>query len=501
MRRVLITALAVATLASVAVTATAVAAEEAQPAGTITWGACTDQTLINAGAECGYLPVPLDYSRPRGEQIQLALSRVKHKAPDARYQGVMFTIPGGPGGSGLLLATRGPRVPNHAGDAYDWVGFDPRGVGASKPALSCVPDYMDYHRPNYVPTTRQLEKTWLLRSKSYADACAEKNSLALLENMKTTDTVKDMESIREALGAEQLNFYGYSYGTYLGQVYGTLFPRHVRRMVLDSTVDPRNVWYQAFLNQDLASDVNLGIWFGWVASHDDVYHLGKTQAAVKQVFDTQLKKLAAAPAGGYIGPAEFLDVFLQASYRQLNWTLLGDALTKFVKGDWQTMKGLFESFGGRGDDNGYAVYLAVVCTDVKLPPSWQQWKRDNWRTHEKAPYFTWQNAWYNAPCRSWHAKPGKPVKVDGSKVPSVLMIGETLDAATPYEGSLEVRSRFPGARLIGEPGGTSHAITPRGNACVDSRIADYLATGALPERKPGRMADVECAPLPLPVPA
>jgi hypothetical protein len=80
------------------------------------------------------------------------------------------------------------------------------------------------------------------------------------------------------------------------------------------------------------------------------------------------------------------------------------------------------------------------------------------------------------------------------------MIDETLDAATPYEGSLEVRKRFPGAVLIAEPGGTSHAITPRGNACVDNKIADYLATGALPARKPGGGADVECAPLPLPVP-
>ena len=80
------------------------------------------------------------------------------------------------------------------------------------------------------------------------------------------------------------------------------------------------------------------------------------------------------------------------------------------------------------------------------------------------------------------------------------MIDETLDAATPFPGSLEVRSRFPGASLIAEPGGTGHAITPRGNACVDDKIADYLATGALPARKPGRTADVECAPLPQPTP-
>jgi pimeloyl-ACP methyl ester carboxylesterase len=500
-RRYLLTAVVAATLASGAVAAPVAVAAPAPAPATITWGPCANPTLVAAGGECGYLEVPENYSNAGGTKIQLAVGRVKHKVPAAQYQGIMLTNPGGPGGSGLALAARGSRVPNHAGDAYDWIGFDPRGVGLSKPAISCIPDYMDYNRPNYLPVTPQLEKTWLDRSKSYADACAKNNSKTLLENMKTTDTVKDMDSIRVALGAEQMNFYGYSYGTYLGQVYGTLFPNRVRRMILDSTVDPRNVWYQANLNQDVAFDKNLNIWFGWVASHDDVYHLGTTQAAVKNVFNEQLLKLSAQPAGGFVGPDEFIDVFQQASYYQLRWPTLGDALAKFVnQSDWQTLKTLFEAFGGRGDDNGYAVYLAVQCTDVQWPTSWNQWKRDNWRTFAKAPYFTWQNAWFNAPCLYWPAKAAKPVKVDGSKVQSVLMIDETLDAATPFEGSLEVRKRFPGAVLIAEPGGTSHAITPRGNACVDNKIADYLATGALPARKPGGQADVECAPLPLPVP-
>ncbi|SDY87576.1 TAP-like protein [Amycolatopsis xylanica] len=496
MKRLVFAVVAAATLASGLVATPAVAAPAA-----IAWGPCDNADLVKAGAECGYLEVPLDYRKPAGEKIQLAVSRVKHKVPDAQYQGVMLTNPGGPGGSGLLLATRGARVPKNAGDAYDWIGFDPRGVGSSKPAISCDPNYMDYNRPNYLPITPQLEKTWLARSKGYADACAAKNSKALLENMKTTDTVKDMDSIRQALGAEQVNFYGFSYGTYLGQVYGTTYPKNVRRMILDSTVDPRNVWYQANLNQDVAFDVNLNIWFGWVASHDDAYHLGKTKEAVKRVFDEQLLKLSFNAAGGVVGPDEWLDVFQQAAYYQLRWPVLGDAFARFVnKGDWQNMKTLFENFGGRGDDNGFAVYLAVQCTDVQWPASWHQWKVDNWKTFAKAPYYTWQNAWFNAPCLYWPAKAGKPVHVDGRGVASVLMIDETLDAPTPFEGSLEVRSRFPGASLIAEPGGTSHAITPRKNACVDDKIADYLLTGALPARKPGRTADVECAPLPLPVP-
>ncbi|HKS46898.1 MAG TPA: alpha/beta hydrolase [Amycolatopsis sp.] len=496
-KRLVAIAAAVATAASIATAVPAAAAA----AESIAWGPCTDHTLVAAGGECGFLSVPLDYAHPGGEKIQLAVARVKHKVPDSQYQGVMLTNPGGPGGSGLYLATRGSRLPNHAGDAHDWIGFDPRGVGSSKPAISCDPNYMNYNRPNYLPVTPQLEQTWLQRSKSYADACKQKNSLALLQHMKTVDTALDMDSIRAALGVEQASFYGYSYGTYLGEVYGTLFPQRIRRMVLDSTIDPRTVWYQANLNQDPGFERNLDVWFGWVAKYDSVYHLGTTAQAVKHVFDEQLAKLSFQPAGGVIGPDEWLDVFQQASYYQPRWPVLGDAFAKFVNnGDWQNMKTLFEDVSGLGDDNGFAAYLAVECTDAQWPTSWNQWRLDNQRTFTRAPHFTWQNAWFNAPCLYWPAKAGTPVHVDGRGVRNVLVIDETLDAPTPYEGSLEVRRRFPGAVLIAEPGGTSHAITPNGNACVNDKIVAYLTTGALPARKPGNGPDVECAPLPQPTP-
>ncbi len=99
---------------------------------------------------------------------------------------------------------------------------------------------------------------------------------AILDHLKTTDVAQDMDSLRKALGEKQINYYGFSYGTYLGQVYGTLYPKNVRRMVLDGNVDPRQVWYQANLDQDVAFDSNIKIYFGWLAKYDDVYHLGNT---------------------------------------------------------------------------------------------------------------------------------------------------------------------------------------------------------------------------------
>jgi pimeloyl-ACP methyl ester carboxylesterase len=469
-------------------------------ASALTWAKCAGR-LGERGGECTTLKVPLDHDRPGGPKIGLALSRVKHTVPDARYQGVMLVNPGGPGGSGLGLATLGGAIPDGAGAAYDWIGFDPRGVGASSPALTCDPDVAQGPRPQYVPTNSAVEKAWKDRARSYARKCGQ-NAGNLLEHIKTVDVVKDMDLIRSALGQKQINYYGFSYGTYLGQVYSTLYPKNVRRMVFDGTVDPRDIWYQANLNQNLAFEKTMRIWFGWLAKYDSVYHLGSTARQVQLRFYTEQNKLYQSPAGGVVGGSEWTDIFLSAGYYQFGWTDLGDVFAKWANdGDTATLVNAYNDAAGIGDDNGYAVYVAVQCTDTRWPQQWKTWERDNWRTFRKAPFETWANAWYNAPCLYWPAKPGQPVDVDGSGVDSVLMINETLDAATPYPGSLEVRKRFPGARLIAEPGGTTHSGSLSGNTCVDDKIAAYLATGALPKRKPGGGADVECAPLPQPVPA
>ena len=403
---------------------------------------------------------------------------------------------------GSALSILGQFVPNHAGDAYDWIGFDPRGVGSSIPALSCKPHYFHNDRPSYIPTSQALINTWLTMTRSYAAACGQAQP-ALLQHIKTIDSAKDMESIRLALSAPQINYYGFSYGTYLGQVYSTLYPSHVRRMVLDSNVDPRRVWYAANLDQDTAFDRNINIWFGWLAKYNSVYHLGATQKAVHDLWYAQLAALTKNPAGGKLGPDEWTDAFLYAGYYQSTWTDLGDTFAAWIHNhDLNAVLAAFKDADGPGDDNGYAVYDAVQCSDVQWPTNWATWQKDNWAIYQKAPFETWSNAWYNAPCINWPAKPGAPVKIDGSKVGSALLIDETLDAATPYSGSLEVRRLYPHSVLLALPGGTSHANSLFGNACEDNTIAAYLADGTLPTRRAGsNTADAFCAPLPQPVPA
>lgn len=495
-------AIAGVVLSGLVVTSAASAAPAKTPEFTpkaIQWGECDIPRLVQAGAKCGFLEVPLDYAKPDGKKIKLAVSRVTHKTPDSEYQGPMLVNPGGPGGSGLIYSIFGDFVPEGGGDGYDWIGFDPRGVGSSQPSLSCIPDYDGYNRPYYVPITPGLERTWLKKSKDYADACAE-NGGDLLDHMTTVDSAKDMESIRKALGAEQINYYGFSYGTYLGQVYGTLFPDRFRRVIFDGNVDPTRVWYDSNLDQDIAFDRNIKVYFDWIAKYDSVYHLGKTGRQVEALFYKKQAELLRAPAGGKIGPDEWTDIFLQAGYYVYGWEDVANAFAGFVHdGDWQTLVDLFGT--PPFDDNGHAVYIGVICTDTQWPTNWNKWRVDNWITHVRAPFETWGNVWFNAPCFFWQAKADKPVRVDGRKVDSALLINETLDAATPYSGALEVRKRFPNSVLVEGVGGTTHSGSLSGVECTDSIITEYLKTGALPERKRGNGSDVQCDPVPQPVPA
>jgi pimeloyl-ACP methyl ester carboxylesterase len=485
----------------IAVAAPAAPAAPSRTVSTIGWGPCEDPGLQDAGAQCALVPVPLDYARPDGAQIKIAVSRIKHTVPDAQAQGVMLINAGGPGVAGLAnqLSTFGQRVPNGAGGYYDWIGFDPRGVGASQPSLSCDPNYNSFNRPTYIPLQPSTVRTWLARSKGYADACRANGPI--LQHMTTIENAKDLDRLRVALGVAQINYYGYSYGTYLGQVYSTMFPTHVRRMVLDSNVDPRNVFYQANLNQDVGFNKIIKIWFGWLAQYDDVYHLGSTEPAVEALFYKIEAKLTLHPADGKIGGDEWVDLFLPIVYKHAPWTLLADAFSRYVNdNDVANLETLFLIVDGFGNDNSYAVYLAVQCTDVQWPQQWSTWARDNWATFVKAPYFTWANAWGNAPCLNWPAPAHTPLRIDGSQVGNVLLIDQTLDGPTPFEGSLEVRRLYPHSSLIALPGGTEHGSSLSGDACLDDQVAAYLADGTLPARRPGNGPDTTCAPLPLPVP-
>src|SRR5271156_1038475 len=248
---------------------------------TLQWHSCSGQLAQEGVPDCTMLSVPLNYADPGGRHISLALDMIPATAPRSQQQGIMLVNPGGPGGSWLSLA---PDVAEGLSASvtadYDIVGFDPRGVGSSVPELSCDPSFFSGVRPNYIPANSAAEQVLINRAKMYASDCEQKFGW-LLPYMTTQDVARDMDSIRAAFGVSEINYYAFSYGTYIGQVYATLFPSHLRRMVLDSTVDPTGVWYVDNVDQDYAFQGRFDAFFAWVAKYDSTYHLGSTAAQVQ----------------------------------------------------------------------------------------------------------------------------------------------------------------------------------------------------------------------------
>jgi pimeloyl-ACP methyl ester carboxylesterase len=204
--------------------------------GSLSWGACPGVPEPALGLECTTVAVPLDYARPHGETISIAVSRLPSTRPDKR-RGVLLLDIGGQGDSQaalpLTLVARG--LPASVRERYDLIEFDPRGIGRSTP-LTCDlrPDQAaTLIPPPYASTAADVQQR-AVQAREIAGQCASSTTGHLLPYITTANVARDMDRIRQALGERRVSYLGYSEGTYLGAVYAALFPAHTDRMVFDS---------------------------------------------------------------------------------------------------------------------------------------------------------------------------------------------------------------------------------------------------------------------------
>ncbi|MGW3254465.1 alpha/beta hydrolase [Streptomyces fungicidicus] len=486
---------------------TAVAAARAAAEG-IDFGACPPEQELPPTVRCGTLAVPLDYARPDGERILLTVSRARAtgKDPDnskrkVPRQGSLVHNPGGPGASGMYFPMTGA-LPEwkRVAAAYDLVGYSPRGVGRSAP-LSCTDPGTFFEGPAKAPVhpSAAYKRERVARARAYARGCAERTG-GSLRHYHSLNNARDLDVLRAALGENRLTYLGSSYGTYFGALYATMFPSHVRRMVFDSAVnpDPERIWYRNNLVQSAAFEDRWADFRAWAAEHDDVYGLGGTAEEVRRSYERASARLAAEPAGGRVGPAQLQAAFLKAGYYDDHWPQRAHALSAYLRGDSGPLVEQAQEYpeAAAEAENARAVYLAVECNDAPWPAEWAVWDRDNTRLARRAPFETWGNVWTNLPCAYWQGPRQRPLDVRAGRgeLPPTLILAAERDAATPYDGALELHRRLAGSVLVTERDAGSHGLAGGPNACVNRHLEAYLLEG----RVLGRRAS--CAPHPEPEP-
>ena len=448
------------------------------------------------GFECARLLVPFDYSRPDGRRFSLPVVKLPASDP-SRLIGALVINPGGPGGSGVQYAF-GARseLPAAVLARFDIVGFDPRGVGASEPALSCLtgPQLDQYLATDDAPANGAQLATVVGQSKLYAERC-EQNSAALLPYVGSRNAARDMDVLRAALGESRLTYLGKSYGTYLGTWYAQLFPARVRALVLDGAVDPDTPSLQDDITQAEGFQVALSSFAAWCLAaascplRGGPRGAGGTAAAAVAKVQGLVTRANSVPLANHLNDGQVADGAMlvngvaAALYSKSYWPDLKTGLTSAFAGDGTVLVELANLLLERNPNGTYSnladADTAISCLDRPWPRSLAAWQASAQQAAVQAPLFGPPIVWGSLACAYWPV-PSYPLpKIQAAGASPILVIGTLRDPATPYRWAQALAGDLASGVLLGW-NGDGHTAYGQGSACVDAIVNDYLINLSVP---------------------
>ena len=418
---------------------------------------------------CATVKVPLDYGDPGGPTIDIAVNEAPARDPAHRIGALLFN-PGGPGASGLSFIADGLEVPAAISNQFDLVGFDPRGVGEST-KLPCgdatVPAFLHLDSS---PDTPDEQAALDAGAKAVADDCGQ-HAGDLLPFMGTDNVVRDIDTIRQALGEPQLNYLGVSYGTELGLRYAQLFPHNVRAIVIDGVVDPTQDLRTFLRQQTIAFERQIGGIFDECPDGDPGCPDGGMRAAYDRLAAEVDAQPLAASDGSELGPSELADAAIITTYAESLVSQFYDGVTRASKGDPRELLQLAQDYRTSVE---YPDYAAVECTDSPHPNGRDEFLAFAEELKSLSSRFGAAVANEMLPCAYWPA----PVKsvigpVTAPEAPPILVIGTTGDAATPYEQAVTIAKTLAHGRLLTYTG-TRHAAFGVSRCAGDAEAAYFV---------------------------
>ena len=458
-------------------------ADQAPPP--LPWQACRTESLASYGFECATFSRPLRRAEPNGPKVELAVFRLPAKGSPQERIGTLFFNPGGPGQPGHTSVSKGLFLPEKVRRAFDFVTWDPRGLGRSRPALADCAMAMP-RRPATGPVNWQqvLSQRQLEISERNLDCIARHRDL--IPHMGTVEGAHDLDALRQAVGDDRLTFWGISYGTVLGSTYAALFPGRVRALVLDGSVDP---W----------SDLT-GLRGSATAPDDAIRFFLQLHPDLKRPLKRSLARLAEEPLtlpdGSSYTRWDLVDPLINYVHISRLSGTYGRTLIETVH------QALFESPEKRTaalttlqhpllrssaqDSNAAAGFAAVTCQDFpQRPTTQQQADRLDDLTRQAPLYGGSLGVNFLALCNGYEnlaASTPVPRAPFPNRDVSGLITGASWDAATPWVWSSAMARAFPSMRTLQVVGNEHGIYTNAQSACVEDAVSRYLLTGAVPPR-------------------
>ncbi len=434
--------------------------------------------------EEGVLTVPLDHDDPSLGTIDLYVVRHQATDPDNRI-GALLVNPGGPGSGGSFLAQFAEQI--YGADLverFDIIGWDPRGTGLSEPFIDCVDDLDPYFTLDSSPDTPEEETLLIEALGEFTAGCATRSG-ELLDHITTVDAARDMEAIRMALGEDQLSYFGWSYGTKLGAVWATLFPDTVRAAVLDGAIDPTLGRVDGLVDQAAGFQSTLESFLADCAAdatcplNDD----GDPESALADLLTRiETEVIPTSPGRPDLTSGIAETGIANALYSEDAWPSLAQALADAIDGDGSGLLAQYDQYMVRLDDGTYTndleAYFAISCVDDPDAAGVDAAVAERARFLAAAPLVGTTIAAEVLLCSQWPSVDPVVTEMTGVGAGPIVVVGNTGDPATPFEGSRKMAEALEGGVFVAVEADSHTAYGL--NACIDTLIDTYLVDLAIP---------------------
>jgi len=455
-----------------------------------------EKSADKTGFQCAKVKVPLDYSQPDGQTIEIAMK--KHLATGSTRQGTLFMNPGGPGGSGVddvggMAASAFSGVQS----AYDIIGFDPRGIGSST-AITCSSDAEAKAMEGVSPVDgagapvafEQRAAVISEQIKQFEASCAANTKPAeLLDHVDTVSVARDLDVLRALSGDQKLNYLGLSYGTYLGAHYAELFPANTGRLVLDGALDPSLTYSERRQGQARGFERALRNYVAWCQSGQSCPLTGDVDAGVQQIGDVFTSaNQSPVPSSDPNRPVKGEDmkqiVGLMLHSPESSWSVVSEALGQVInKPDASAFRSIADQLDAQPLVNTGAM-MGTNCLDYRVEGDMATWTAQSKELERIAPRFATVSEAGDLGCQAWGhtgTQPSKALHAKGAA--PILVIGTTGDPATPHEWAVALADQLESGQLLTWEGNGHVAYSNPGHGpCVTQAVDTYLLTGTMPKK-------------------